>query len=155
MIKRFYMLVFSLMFVPSAWPNSGDVENKLVIVYDSRVHALVGDASTFFSVEKYDVSLVGKIEAEINKRLTYSGKHPKNIDAIQSWATDKFKNDDEIIRLVKLLEEAYSFTEPAMKFGLSKVPAIVLVDDEDEFVVYGETNIYKALERINAFRATH
>ena len=145
MIKYVFVVVFLVSFDACAVA-------KVVILYDSTIHK-VDNAPTFFSVEKYDVSLVDKIEAEISKRLVYTGNAKAEKD-VERWAKNKLQTDPDLQRLMGLLEGAYRFTTPATKYGISKIPAVVYVDDDKQYIVYGETNVRSALDKINAFRTT-
>ncbi len=152
MLRIFALIGFSLflnMFSMNAFASSSP---KLVLVFDSNLHKMEG-VPTFFSVEKFDVSLVDKIEAEISKRLVYTGNAKSEKD-VERWAKNKLQTDPDLQRLMGMLEGAYRFTAPATQYGVSKVPAVVYVDDDKQYIVYGETNVRSALDKINAFRTT-
>ena len=129
-------------------------ERKVVVLFDSRIHEL-SNVPTFFSVEKYDVSMVGRIESEINKRLVYPNGSATSIEQVQKWAKNKIVSDPQIQALRDNLQNAYQDTTPAMQYGLSKVPAVVLVDGDNEYIVYGDTDIESALRKIRAHRVVN
>ena len=129
-------------------------ERKVVVLFDSRIHEL-SNVPTFFSVEKYDVSMVGRIESEINKRLVYPNGSATSIEQVQKWAKNKIVSDPQIQALRDNLQNAYQYTKPAMQYGLSKVPAVVLVDGDNEYIVYGDTDIESALRKIRAHRVVN
>ena len=129
-------------------------ERKVVVLFDSRIHEL-SNVPTFFSVEKYDVSMVGRIESEINKRLVYPNGSATPIEQVQKWAKNKIVSDPQIQALRDNLQNAYQYTKPAMQYGLSKVPAVVLVDGDNEYIVYGDTDIESALRKIRAHRVVN
>ena len=129
-------------------------ERKVVVLFDSRIHEL-SNVPTFFSVEKYDVSMVGRIESEINKRLVYPNGSATSIEQVQKWAKNKIVSDPQIQALRDNLKNAYQYTKPAMQYGLSKVPAVVLVDGDNEYIVYGDTDIESALRKIRAHRVVN
>ena len=129
-------------------------ERKAVVLFDSRIHEL-SNVPTFFSVEKYDVSMVGRIESEINKRLVYPNGSATSIEQVQKWAKNKIVSDPQIQALRDNLQNAYQYTKPAMQYGLSKVPAVVLVDGDNEYIVYGDTDIESALRKIRAHRVVN
>ena len=129
-------------------------ERKVVVLFDSRIHEL-SNVPTFFSVEKYDVSMVGRIESEINKRLVYPNGSATSIEQVQKWAKNKIVSDPQIQALRDNLQNAYQYTKPAMQYGLSKVPAVVLVDGDNEYIVYGDTDIESALRNIRAHRGVN
>ena len=97
---------------------------------------------------------MGKIEKQINQRLKFTGHKAKSEKQVEEWAKHKLQTDKVLQAFLSKLEEAYAYTKPAMKYGLSKVPAVVYVDSENEYIVYGETNVRKALDKINAHRVT-
>ena len=129
-------------------------ERKVVVLFDSRIHEL-SNVPTFFSVEKYDVSMVGRIESEINKRLVYPNRSATSIEQVQKWAKNKIVSDPQIQALRDNLQNAYQYTKPAMQYGLSKVPAVGLVDGDNEYIVYGDTDIESALRKIRAHRVVN
>ena len=129
-------------------------ERKVVVLFDSRIHEL-SNVPTFFSVEKYDVSMVDRIESEINKRLVYPNGSATSIEQVQKWAKNKIVSDPQIQALRDNLQNAYQYTKPAMQYGLSKVPAVVLVDGDNEYIVYGDTDIESALRKIRAHRVVN
>ena len=129
-------------------------ERKVVVLFDSRIHEL-SNVPTFFSVEKYDVSMVGRIESEINKRLVYPNGSATSIEQVQKWAKNKIVSDPQIQALRDNLQNAYQYTKPAMQYGLSKVPAVVLEDGDNEYIVYGDTDIESALRKIRAHRVVN
>ncbi len=145
--------LFTLLLILFSVSVLAAAENKVIVLYDSERHMLSAPP-TFFSIEKYDVALVGKIEEQINQRLKYTGHKAKSEKQVEEWAKHKLQNDKELQVLLSQLEEAYTYTKPAMKYGLSKVPAVVYVDGENEYIVYGETNVRKALDKINAHRVS-
>lgn len=123
----------------------------ITVVYDSRHHPLSG-VPINYSVQKYDVSLTGRIESQINKRLVYSGSQT-DVNGVEEWARNKVKNDPELKQLFDLLPSSYDYLTPVSEFGLTKIPAVVVHAGADNFVVYGETNINKALQAVAVSRA--
>lgn len=125
----------------------------ITVVYDSRHHALSGLKQNY-SVQKYDVSLTGRIEAQINKRLVYSGTQT-DVRGVEEWARNKVKHDPELKQLFDMLPSSYDYLTPVSEFGLTKIPAVVVHAGADNFVVYGETNINKALKAVAVSRASN
>lgn len=99
--------------------------------------------------------MVGRIESEINKRLVYPNGSATSIEQVQKWAKNKIVSDPQIQALRDNLQNAYQYTKPAMQYGLSKVPAVVLVDGDNEYIVYGDTDIESALRKIRAHRVVN
>ena len=125
--------------------------SSVTVIYDSRYHQLSGLPQNF-SVQKYDVSLTGRIEVQINKRLVYSGPQT-SVEGVEAWARKKAKQDPELKQLFDMLPSSYDYLTPVSEFGLTKIPAVIAHAGTDNFVVYGETNINKALQAINTSRS--
>lgn len=122
----------------------------LTIIYDARYDKLRGIPKNI-SVHHYDVSKVSKIETQINRRLEFKGQAKSHMD-VEAWALNKVNNDPAIKVLIDKLPLAYDYLTAVDQFGLTKVPAVVYSDGDKNFVVYGETNISKAIQKVNAFR---
>ena len=130
---------------------AADDVDFITVVYDSRYHTLTG-VPLNYSVQKYDVSLTGRIEAQINKRLVYSGPQT-DVEGVEAWARNKVEQDPELKQLFDMLPSSYDYLTPVSEFGLTKIPAVVAHAGADNFVVYGETNVNKALQTVIASRA--
>lgn len=122
----------------------------LTIVYDARYDKISGIPKNI-SVQHYDVSEVSKIETQINRRLVFKGQAKSQSD-VEAWAMNKVNKDPEIKALIDKLPLAYDYLTAVDEFGLTKVPAVVYSDGDKNFVVYGETNISKAIQKVNAYR---
>ena len=122
----------------------------LTIVYDARYDKISGIPKNI-SVHHFDVSEVSKIETQINRRLVFKGQAKSQSD-VEAWAMNKVKKDPEIKALIDKLPLAYDYLTAVDEFGLTKVPAVVYSDGDKNFVVYGETNISKAIQKVNAYR---
>lgn len=150
MKNKISFLFFFVLFGLLCKSEASDDIHSVTVIYDSRYHVL-SSVPQNFSVKKYDVSLTSRIEAQINKRLVYSG--PKTtIEGVESWAREKAKQDPELKQLFDMLPSSYDYLVPVSEFSLTKVPAVIAHIGADNFVVYGETNINKALQTINSSR---
>ena len=128
----------------------GEEQPVVNVFYDSTKHSVIS-IPTIFSVEKIDVSESRKIEASITERLQLE-RQGESIEAVQNWAVKKVAQDREIQRLMSELPNTYRWLEKAHTFGISKVPAVVISYGEDDFVVYGQTDIRKAINLVSAYR---
>lgn len=122
----------------------------ITIVYDAQKDKIYNVPKNIL-VHHYDVSKVSRIEAEINKRLVYQGPRVSS-EKVESWGMKKIKTDPKIKSLVDSLPFAYEYLTVVADYGLTKVPAVVYSDGGKNFVVYGEINISKAIQKINAYR---
>lgn len=122
----------------------------LIIMYDSQIHELT-NVPTIFFVSKIDVSESSRIEASINTRLQYGGKG-KSTEEVERWARKKIQTDPQIKDLIGKIPTSLSFLNHVNEIGITKVPAVVLRDGDQDFVVYGQTDIRKAVQAINSYR---
>lgn len=130
--------------------ENGSDKATLIIMYDSQIHELTNVPSIFF-VSKIDVSESSRIEASINTRLQYGGKG-KSTEEVEKWARKKIQTDPQIKNLIGKIPASLSFLNHVNDIGITKVPAVVLRDGDQDFVVYGQTDIRKAVQAINSYR---
>lgn len=109
--------------------------------YDSSVHP----SKTIFSVTKFDVNKSNKIRAEINKRLVFNSQKVWTTEELEKEAHYRLANDVELKGLMNEMSDSYKYLQRALEFKVTKVPAIVLKENGHNWIVYGETNIQKAL----------
>lgn len=121
--------------------------NSVTVFFDSRLHS-VKDSQLYFPVVKYDLSLTSKIKAEIDRRLVYQGT-ATSVGQVEEWARKKSQSDPALKKLFESLQHSYEYLGPVAEYGISKVPAVVAHIGEDHFIVYGETDIQKALRIIS------
>lgn len=109
--------------------------------YDSKIHP----SETIFSVTKFDVNKSNKIRAEINKRLVFNSQKVWTTEELEKEARYRLANDVELKGLMNEMSDSYKYLQRALEFKVTKVPAIVLKENGHNWIVYGETNIQKAL----------
>ncbi|MBB1333995.1 DUF1525 domain-containing protein [Pseudoalteromonas sp. SR41-6] len=124
-----------LIFSPSV------LASEIFYFYDSKVH----NSQTIFSVTKFDVSKSNKIRAEINKRLVFNSQKVWTTEELEKEARYRLANDVELKGLMNEMSDSYKYLQQALEFKVTKVPAIVLKENGHNWIVYGETNIQKAL----------
>jgi integrating conjugative element protein (TIGR03757 family) len=103
---------------------------------------MVSDTKNPFAATKnirtINLDLPAMLEAELSSAL------PANPAEAQAIATQRITPD-----LAAQLTEAHQNVTDAWSMGITKVPAVVV---DRKYVVYGETNVQRALDRINEYR---
>jgi hypothetical protein len=133
LIKQF-LLAFFLLF------SSNSIGN-IYYFYDSEVH----NSQTIFSVTKFDVSKSNKIRAEINKRLVFDSNRVWSKEDLEVEARKRIASDPQLKSLMNQMSDSFKYLQTALELKVLKVPAIVLKENGHNWIVYGETNIQKAL----------
>ncbi|MAD89058.1 MAG: hypothetical protein CMK64_05095 [Pseudoalteromonas sp.] len=131
-------IIFFLVFILMPFFSFSD---EVLYFYDSDRHP----EPSFFVERKIDVSLASKIEQAINTKLVLQNPYLYTEKEREQLAISKLQNDDALKVLMKRLADSYKELETIFKYQVHKVPAVVLVENERNWIVYGETNIQKAL----------
>lgn len=121
--------------------SSEILASEIFYFYDSSIHP----SQTIFSVTKFDVNKSNKIRAEINKRLVFNSQKVWTTEELEKEARYRLANDVELKGLMNEMSDSYKYLQQALEFKVTKVPAIVLKENGHNWIVYGETNIQKAL----------
>lgn len=115
--------------------------SEVFYFYDSNIHP----SETIFSVTKFDVSKSNKIRAEINKRLVFDSNRVWSKKDLEVEARKRIASDPQLKSLMTQMSDSFKFLQTALELKVLKVPAIVLKENGHNWIVYGETNIQKAL----------
>lgn len=115
--------------------------SEIFYFYDSGVH----NSQTIFSVTKFDVSKSNKIRAEINKRLVFDSNRVWSKEDLEVEARKRISSDPQLKSLMNQMSDSFKYLQTALELKVLKVPAIVLKENGHNWIVYGETNIQKAL----------
>ena len=115
--------------------------SEIFYFYDSGVH----NSQTIFSVTKFDVSKSNKIRAEINKRLVFDSNRVWSKEDLEVEARKRIASDPQLKSLMNQMSDSFKYLQTALELKVLKVPAIVLKENGHNWIVYGETNIQKAL----------
>lgn len=115
--------------------------DEVLYFYDSAIHP----PTPFFSATSFDVSKSSKIEAEINKRLIFNDAPFLTEQQRVEKARSIINGDPKLKSLIKELSQSYKYLEKVFEFQIKKVPAIVLKENGRNWIVYGQTNVQKAL----------
>ncbi|TAH44589.1 MAG: TIGR03757 family integrating conjugative element protein [Betaproteobacteria bacterium] len=130
---QWYLLAAGLLAVllgPSAWADD------VIVVTDSHhpVQASVG-------VRIIELDLPARIEAEIATDL------PNDPDKATTLVRQRLRDGGEALQ--RRIGHAYQGVADAWGLGIAKIPAVVL---DRSYVVYGESDVPRAVVRINAYR---
>ena len=109
--------------------------------YDSTIHP----QTPFLSSVSLDVSKSSKIEAEINKRLIFKEAPFLSEEQRLAKARSIISQDPKLKYLMNELSNSYKYLEKVFEFQIKKVPAVVLQENGHNWIVYGQTNVQKAL----------
>ncbi|MCD5976782.1 Integrating conjugative element protein, family [Pseudomonas savastanoi pv. glycinea] len=90
------------------------------------------------NIRTINLDLPAMLEADLSSAL------PANPAEAQAIATQRITPD-----LAAQLTQAHQNVTDAWSMGVTKVPAVVV---DRKYVVYGETNVQRALHRINEYR---
>ncbi|WP_095101675.1 TIGR03757 family integrating conjugative element protein [Pseudomonas sp. Irchel 3A5] len=90
------------------------------------------------NIRTINLNLHAMLEADLSSAL------PANPAAAQDIATQRITPD-----LAAQITQAHQNVTDAWSMGITKVPAVVV---DRKYVVYGETNVQRALDRIDEYR---
>ncbi|KZN63396.1 DUF1525 domain-containing protein [Pseudoalteromonas luteoviolacea] len=127
---------------------------EVLYFFDSNKHP----EPSFFVNRKIDVSIPSKIEQAINKKLVLENPYLYTEAEREQLARSMLRNDETLKGLMSNLASSYKELETIFKYQVHKVPAVVLVENGRNWIVYGETNIQKALVIIrnsSKYRSTY
>ena len=105
----------------------------------------------------FNVNKSNKIKTQINKQLVFNSQRSWTKEELELEARKRISNDPKLKNLMNEISDSYKYLQKALEFKVTKVPAIVLVENGHNWIVYGETNIQKALVLIrnsNEFKRT-
>ncbi len=122
--------------------------SEIYYFFDSNIHS----NQTIFSVTKFDVSKSNKIRAEINKRLVFDSNRVWSKEELEIEARKRIASDPRLKSLMTEMSDSFKYLQTALELKVLKVPAIVLKENGHNWIVYGETNIQKALVLIRNSR---
>lgn len=143
-MKVIFKLFLLFSFLCSA--NECVANDRVIIFYDSTKQRLTNLPKNIFH-QSFDLGISGKIEAEMNKRLEMFSSKVTKSEILQGFSSNK-----EVKNLVEKLKESYSYLEGVSKYKVTKIPAVILDTKDGDYIVYGETNIQKALQSIAIYR---
>jgi len=110
-----------------------------VRVFTDRHHAVEAPAG----IHVVELDAPARIEAELAANLP--------ADPAQAAAIVRQRLQDGGTPLQRRLADAYQGVTDAWSLGVTKVPAVVV---DRRYVVYGETDVSRALARIEEYRRT-
>jgi len=129
---RFPFIPFLLL-----WLLAGNAAAEIWVMTDSQ-HPVTGNASAHRIIQ---LDAAQQVEAELSANLP--------ADPQQAAALVQQRLNQGGTSLQQRLREAYQGITDAWSMGITTLPAIVV---EQRYVVYGETDLDKALARIAQYR---
>ena len=139
-LTLFFNLSFAL--IPIAASAANDNPTITVITSGLRPINTFGVDSAMIKV--LDLDEVGMIEEQLSRDL------PLNEEEAAVIARQRINTIGQAT-LNKKLKDAYSAVLTAMAFGINRYPAIIF---DNEYVIYGVTDVSTALEKYYTFRGT-
>lgn len=110
-----------------------------VRVFTDRHHAVAAPAGIYV----VELDAPARIEAELAANLP--------ADPAQAAAIVRQRLHDDGATLQRHMADAYQGVTDAWSLGVTKIPAVVV---DQRYVVYGETDVSRALARIKEYRGT-
>jgi len=129
-------------------------EDKLFIFYDSTKYRIY-NVPIIISNQAFDLGKSGKIQGEINKRLANLSSLRKTPDELKEVVSKGLQSNPLMKGYVEELKDSYGYLQKVAEYQITKIPAVVLDTEDGEYVVYGQTNIQKALQNIAVYRRSN
>jgi integrating conjugative element protein (TIGR03757 family) len=126
-------------------------EDKLIVFHDSTKHRIINVPMNIY-YQAFDLGKSGKIHKEINRRLGNLSSLKKTPDELKKIVAQGLQSNPQMKLYIEQLNGSYGYLKKVAKYQITKIPAVVLDTEDGEYVVYGQTNIQKALENIAVYR---
>lgn len=149
-MKSKVVLLLTLFYCIVVASNAYATDGVVTVLYDSRYEQLSGVPKNF-NVRLFDLSKPSRIEKEINRRLVYKGPRLSEFE-MEVWGRNKVASDSTLKSLVDELPLSYAYLNEVVDYDIKKIPAVIYSESDNNFVIYGQPNITKALNQINAYR---
>jgi hypothetical protein len=127
---------------------------EVYVFFDSEIHNLTNLPNNF-PIEPFDLSKSGKIKSYFNQRLSQSFNYIDNTKLLTSKNISELKGSDLVKSFASEYVNSLSHLRYLARYKIIKIPAVVLDTGNGEYIVYGETNIQKALQDIALYRRSH
>ena len=124
---------------------------KYIWFYDSTINPQRQHQLNLID-QRFDLSKTSKIEKRISSALRFKPNSKLSESEMMIEAKKVIMSSAKIQADIKLLERSYHYINAASKYGIDRIPALVLDLGDKHYVVYGVGQIDKAVEYINAYR---